>query len=84
MVEDSDLELLEIEENDLSFPPRYQLEFKLTDKSNASKSKKVTIQVNGIVPQVKTDILLENLGKDINRVIFICDYYNRQSETKLC
>lgn len=77
MVEDSDLELLKIEENELSFPPRYQLKFKLTDKSNASKSNKVTVQVNGTIPQVKTDILLENSGKDINRVVFICDYYNR-------
>ena len=76
MVEDSDLKLLEIKKNDLSFPPRFQSKFKLTDKSNASKSNKVTVQVNGTTRQVKTDILLENLGKDINRVVFICDYYN--------
>ena len=33
---------------------------------------------------IKTDILFKNSGKDINRVIFLCDYYNRQSGRKLC
>ena len=74
MVEDSDLEVLEIEENNFSFPPRFRLEFRLTDQSNASKSNKVTIQVNGTRRQVKINILLENLGKYINRIVFIYDY----------
>ena len=74
VVEDPYLKLLEIEEDNLSFPPRFQLDFKLTDQSNASKSNKVTIQVNGTTRQVKIDILLKNSGKDINRVVFICDF----------
>ena len=73
VVEDSYLKLLEIEENNLSFPPRFQLDFKLTDRSNASKSNKVTIHVNGTTRQVKIDIWL-NSSKDINRVFFICDF----------
>ena len=74
VVEDSDLKLLEIEENNLLFPPRFQLEFKLTDQSIASKFNKVTIEVNGTTRQVKIDILLKNSGKDINKVFFICDF----------
>ena len=73
VVEDSDLKLLEIEENNLLFPPRFQLEFKLTDQSNASKSNKVTIHVNGTTRQVKIDISL-NSSKYNNRVFFICDF----------
>ena len=43
-----------------------------------------TFQYNDPTCQVKADILFKNPGKDINRVIFLCDYYNRQSGTKLC
>ena len=83
VVEDSDLELLKIEEKNLLFPPRFQLEFKLTDRSIASKFNKVTIQVT--TRQVKINIWLETSSKDINRVFYVIfDYYNRQSETKLC
>ena len=44
---------------------------------NCSSSNKVTIQVNDTTCQIKTDILFKNSGKDIDRVIFTCDYYNR-------
>ena len=47
-------------EDDLLFPPRYQLEFKLIDSSVASKSSIINIEVIGTKPTIKTNVLLEN------------------------
>ena len=50
---------LKMLEDDLYFPPRYQLEFKLIDSSVASKNYKINIEVTGTNPTIKTDVLLE-------------------------
>ena len=52
------LERLKTLEDDLRFPPRYQLEFKLIDSSIASKT--IIIKINGTKPTVETTVLLQN------------------------
>ena len=54
------LERLKWLENDLLFPPRYQLEFKLIDSSIASKNYIIIIKFIGTKPVVETTVLLEN------------------------
>ena len=54
------LEKLKWLEDDLLFPPRDQLEFKLIDSSVASKSYKINIEFIGTKPTIKTTVLLKN------------------------
>ena len=54
------LEKLKWLEDDLLFPPRYQLEFKLIDSSVAFKSYIINIEFIGTKPTIKTTVLLEN------------------------
>ena len=52
---------LKMLEDDLYFPPRYQLEFKLIDSSVASKNYTINIEVIGTKPPpIKRIVSLEN------------------------
>ena len=57
------LERLKMLEDDLHFPPRYQLEFKLIDSAVASKNYIINIEFIGAEPTIKTTVLLENPGQ---------------------
>ena len=57
------LERLKWLEDNLHFPPRYQLEFKLIDSSVASKNYTINIEVIDTKPTIKTTVLLENPGQ---------------------
>ena len=52
------LEKLKWLEDDLLFPPRYKLEFKLRDSSIESKT--IIVKFIGTKPTVETTVLLEN------------------------
>ena len=57
------LERLKMLEDDLHFPPRYQLELKLIDSLVASKNYTIKIEFIGTEPTINTTVLLENPGQ---------------------
>ena len=65
------LENLKWLEDDLLFPPRYKLVFKLRDSSIESKT--IIIKFIGTKPTVETTVLLENPSQYniINCIIYI-------------
>ena len=63
IITEGGLERLKILEDDLHFPPRYQLEFKLIDSSVGSKNYTINIEFIGTEPTIKTIVFLENPGQ---------------------
>ena len=65
------IDMLELLEEVLSYPPRFRLEFKPSKSANNSRSQKVTVTFNGITPLAKATVTLDKSGISFLFCIFI-------------
>ena len=65
------IEMLELLEEVLSYPPRFRLEFKATKSANNLRSQNVTVKFNGVTPPAKAIVTLEKSGISFLFCIYI-------------
>ena len=65
------IEVLELLEEELSYPPRFRLEFKANKSINSTISQSVIVKFNGVTPPATSTITLEKSGISSLFYIFI-------------
>ena len=62
VVTNDNLEALALLEDELSYPPRFRLQFKAKKGMDESQSQKVTVKFNGVNPSTTATVILEKSG----------------------
>ena len=61
-VTSANIKMLELLEDFLSYPPRFQLQFSVEDNVIDARSQNVTIRFNGVHPPTTVAVILEKAG----------------------
>ena len=69
--------MLELLEDSLSYPLRFQLNFKIQENIIDARSQKVTVRFNGVHPPTTDTIFLEN---QVDMLLYHCYYIYYQTQ----